>query len=123
MAGRRCSSARDLQEARRGVDAGDRGPGRGEQEGGVPGAATEVDDPLARPRRHEADDAMSGGEDLLGGAPRTAPDPSRSAHASADRVGGVRLRSIGYVAAMPERWFRQAVVYCLDVDTFQDSDG
>jgi maltose alpha-D-glucosyltransferase/alpha-amylase len=24
---------------------------------------------------------------------------------------------------MPERWFRNAVVYCLDVDTFQDSDG
>ncbi len=24
---------------------------------------------------------------------------------------------------MPERWFRQAVVYCLDVDTFQDSNG
>jgi maltose alpha-D-glucosyltransferase/alpha-amylase len=24
---------------------------------------------------------------------------------------------------MPERWFRQAVIYCLDVDTFQDSDG
>ncbi len=24
---------------------------------------------------------------------------------------------------MPERWFRHAVVYCLDVDTFQDSDG
>jgi maltose alpha-D-glucosyltransferase/alpha-amylase len=23
---------------------------------------------------------------------------------------------------MPERWFRNAVVYCLDVDTFQDSD-
>src|SRR6476646_6971280 len=24
---------------------------------------------------------------------------------------------------MPERWFRQAVVYCLDVDTYQDSNG
>ncbi len=24
---------------------------------------------------------------------------------------------------MPERWFRHAVVYCLDVDTYQDSDG
>ncbi|MET0326503.1 MAG: alpha-amylase family protein, partial [Ilumatobacteraceae bacterium] len=24
---------------------------------------------------------------------------------------------------MPERWYRHAVVYCLDVDTFQDSDG
>jgi maltose alpha-D-glucosyltransferase / alpha-amylase len=24
---------------------------------------------------------------------------------------------------VPERWFRQAVVYCLDVDTYQDSDG
>ena len=24
---------------------------------------------------------------------------------------------------MPERWFRQAVIYCLDVDTYQDSDG
>jgi maltose alpha-D-glucosyltransferase/alpha-amylase len=24
---------------------------------------------------------------------------------------------------MPERWFRHAVIYCLDVDTFQDSDG
>src|SRR4029079_9437448 len=24
---------------------------------------------------------------------------------------------------MPERWFRNAVVYCLDIDTFQDSDG
>jgi maltose alpha-D-glucosyltransferase/alpha-amylase len=24
---------------------------------------------------------------------------------------------------MPERWFRHGVVYCLDVDTFQDSDG
>ena len=24
---------------------------------------------------------------------------------------------------MPERWFRQAVIYCLDVDTFQDSNG
>ena len=24
---------------------------------------------------------------------------------------------------MPERWFRNAVIYCLDVDTFQDSDG
>ena len=25
--------------------------------------------------------------------------------------------------SMPERWFRQAVIYCLDVDTFQDSNG
>src|SRR5262245_7508328 len=24
---------------------------------------------------------------------------------------------------MPEQWFRQAVIYCLDVDTYQDSDG
>ncbi|MET0143871.1 MAG: alpha-amylase family protein [Ilumatobacteraceae bacterium] len=24
---------------------------------------------------------------------------------------------------MPERWYRHGVVYCLDVDTFQDSDG
>ncbi len=24
---------------------------------------------------------------------------------------------------MPERWFRHGVVYCVDVDTFQDSDG
>ena len=24
---------------------------------------------------------------------------------------------------MPERWFRHAVIYCVDVDTFQDSDG
>ena len=24
---------------------------------------------------------------------------------------------------MPERWYRQAVIYCLDVDTFQDSNG
>ena len=24
---------------------------------------------------------------------------------------------------MPEQWFRQAVVYCVDVDTYQDSDG
>jgi maltose alpha-D-glucosyltransferase / alpha-amylase len=24
---------------------------------------------------------------------------------------------------VPERWFRNAVLYCLDVDTFQDSDG
>jgi maltose alpha-D-glucosyltransferase / alpha-amylase len=24
---------------------------------------------------------------------------------------------------MPERWFRHAVIYCLDVDTFQDSNG
>src|SRR3954452_10990378 len=24
---------------------------------------------------------------------------------------------------MPERWFRQAVIYCLDVDTYQDSNG
>jgi maltose alpha-D-glucosyltransferase / alpha-amylase len=24
---------------------------------------------------------------------------------------------------MPERWFRHAVIYCLDVDTFQDSDA
>ncbi len=24
---------------------------------------------------------------------------------------------------MHERWFKQAVIYCLDVDTFQDSDG
>ena len=24
---------------------------------------------------------------------------------------------------MPERWFRHGVVYCLDVDTYQDSDG
>ena len=25
--------------------------------------------------------------------------------------------------AVPDRWFRQAVIYCLDVDTYQDSDG
>jgi len=25
--------------------------------------------------------------------------------------------------AVPERWFRQGVIYCLDVDTFQDSNG
>ncbi|MGI9033557.1 MAG: alpha-amylase family protein [Acidimicrobiales bacterium] len=24
---------------------------------------------------------------------------------------------------MPERWYKQAVIYCLDVETFQDSDG
>jgi maltose alpha-D-glucosyltransferase/alpha-amylase len=24
---------------------------------------------------------------------------------------------------VPERWFRQAVIYCVDVDTYQDSDG
>ncbi|MDT7547689.1 MAG: maltose alpha-D-glucosyltransferase / alpha-amylase, partial [Actinomycetota bacterium] len=24
---------------------------------------------------------------------------------------------------MADRWYRQAVVYCLDVETFQDSDG
>ena len=24
---------------------------------------------------------------------------------------------------MPEQWFRQAVIYCVDVDTYQDSDG
>lgn len=24
---------------------------------------------------------------------------------------------------MPERWYKEAVVYCLDVETFQDSDG
>ena len=30
---------------------------------------------------------------------------------------------MGTGLVMPERWFRQAVIYCLDVDTFQDSDG
>ena len=29
----------------------------------------------------------------------------------------------GYIRAMHERWYKQAVVYCLDVDTFQDSNG
>src|ERR1700709_2865625 len=24
---------------------------------------------------------------------------------------------------MPDRWYREAVIYCLDVETFQDSDG
>ena len=24
---------------------------------------------------------------------------------------------------MPERWYKEAVVYCLDVETFQDSNG
>ncbi|HEX2048334.1 MAG TPA: alpha-amylase family glycosyl hydrolase [Acidimicrobiales bacterium] len=24
---------------------------------------------------------------------------------------------------MHERWYKQAVIYCLDVETFQDSDG
>ena len=24
---------------------------------------------------------------------------------------------------MPERWYKQGVIYCLDVETFQDSDG
>jgi maltose alpha-D-glucosyltransferase/alpha-amylase len=24
---------------------------------------------------------------------------------------------------MAERWYQKAVVYCLDVETFQDSDG
>ena len=24
---------------------------------------------------------------------------------------------------MPERWYQQAVIYCLDVETFQDSNG
>ncbi len=24
---------------------------------------------------------------------------------------------------MSERWYKQAVIYCLDVDTFQDADG
>ena len=27
------------------------------------------------------------------------------------------------VSAVPERWFRQGVIYCLDVDTYQDSNG
>src|SRR5690348_7091519 len=24
---------------------------------------------------------------------------------------------------MPDRWYREAVIYCLDVETFQDSNG
>ena len=24
---------------------------------------------------------------------------------------------------MPERWYQQAVIYCVDVETFQDSNG
>jgi len=24
---------------------------------------------------------------------------------------------------MDDHWFKQAVIYCLDVETFQDSDG
>jgi maltose alpha-D-glucosyltransferase/alpha-amylase len=24
---------------------------------------------------------------------------------------------------MTERWYKDAVIYCLDVETFQDSDG
>jgi len=30
---------------------------------------------------------------------------------------------VGTGGLVPERWFRHAVIYCLDVDTFQDSDG
>jgi maltose alpha-D-glucosyltransferase / alpha-amylase len=29
----------------------------------------------------------------------------------------------GQYAPMTERWYKEAVIYCLDVDTFQDSDG
>jgi maltose alpha-D-glucosyltransferase / alpha-amylase len=24
---------------------------------------------------------------------------------------------------MSERWYKEAVIYCIDVETFQDSDG
>ena len=35
----------------------------------------------------------------------------------------VRRRRRGYGWRMPERWYRHGVIYCLDVDTFQDSNG
>jgi maltose alpha-D-glucosyltransferase/alpha-amylase len=31
--------------------------------------------------------------------------------------------SAGRINAVSERWYKQAVIYCLDVETFQDSDG
>ena len=27
------------------------------------------------------------------------------------------------MTGMPERWYQQAVIYCIDVETFQDSNG
>ena len=38
-------------------------------------------------------------------------------------VSGSRSNLEGYDSHRAERWFRHAVVYCLDVETFQDSDG
>src|SRR4051794_32037429 len=43
--------------------------------------------------------------------------------------GTERLRAVArerrpeHDRAMADRWYRQAVIYCLDVETFQDSDG
>src|SRR6476469_9065580 len=35
---------------------------------------------------------------------------------------GPRHRSVG-VIRMSERWYKEAVIYCVEVETFQDSDG
>ena len=37
-------------------------------------------------------------------------------------AGGSRPEA-GYESGVIERWYKEAVIYCLDVHTFQDSNG
>src|SRR4051812_6716096 len=39
------------------------------------------------------------------------------------RLASVRRGCGGHGRQMSERWYKQAVIYCVDVETFQDSDG
>ena len=53
-----------------------------------------------------------------GGPVDVAHAPASSPTGPAPAIGGCASAASGYQRAMPERWFRHAVVYCLDVDTY-----
>ena len=55
--------------------------------------------------------------------PRPCTCPRRSVAKPAFRVPGAPDGEVGLTAAMSNRWYKEAVIYCLEVDTFQDSDG
>src|SRR4051794_33841910 len=61
--------------------------------------------------------ASSSGRSRWRSSRRRRPTPGfeRPSRAGADRVG--------YSIGMGEHWYREAIVYCLDVDTFQDSNS
>src|SRR6478752_9105885 len=49
--------------------------------------------------------------------------PRATAGQTPYRPWGAPSVEVGLTAAMSNRWYKQAVIYSLEVDTYQDSDG